>query len=115
MHVVPFEQAPLYEAPGHRDMVMRRLQGREAGPSDTMWMGISVIRPGGGTTSTASPVEKFYLVLDGELEVRASSLAGQLTARLRAHDSCRIAPGESRELCNPGDRPCTVLLVMPHC
>jgi mannose-6-phosphate isomerase-like protein (cupin superfamily) len=114
MHVVPFDQAPLYEAPGHHGMVMRRIQGRDAGPSDTVWMGVSVIDPGGGTTLTAAEVEKFYVVLDGELEVVATSAAAQRTALLRSHDSCRIAPGEARQLRNPTDRPCTVLLVMPH-
>jgi len=113
MHVVTFDQAPLYEAPGHHDMVMRRIQGREAGPSDTVWLGVSVIGPGGGTSSSASDVEKFYLVLEGELEVLACSSTGERKALLRSHDSCRIAPGESRELRNPSDRPCTVLLVMP--
>lgn len=114
MHVVTFDQAPLYEAPGHRGMVMRRIQGREAGPSDTVWMGVSVIEPGGGTAPVASDVEKFYVVLEGELEVAATSPAAKRTALLRTHDSCRIAPGEARELRNTTERPCTVLLVMPH-
>jgi len=69
MHVMRIADAPSYEAPGHYDMTMRRIQGREAGPSDTVWMGMSVIASGGGTTFAASPVEKFYVVLHGELEV----------------------------------------------
>lgn len=67
MHVVRFAEAPAYSAPGHHDMQMVRLQGREAGPSSDAWVGVSVIAPGGGTTLSASPQEKMYVVLDGEL------------------------------------------------
>lgn len=69
MHVVRFTDAPSYEAPGHDRMTMVRLQGREAGPSDTAWLGISTLEPGGGTTLDASSVEKLYVVLDGRVTV----------------------------------------------
>ena len=58
MHVVRKAQAPAYEAPGHMAMAMRRLQGREAGPADSLWIGLSVIAPGGGTTLSASAVDQ---------------------------------------------------------
>ena len=67
MHVVRFAEAPEYTAPGHHDMTMVRLQGREAGPSSDLWVGISMIAPGGGTTLASSPHEKMYVVLDGRL------------------------------------------------
>lgn len=113
MHVVRIEEAPRYDAPGHALMAMRRLQGHEAGPAQQLWIGLSVIEPGGGTSLAASEVEKFYVVLEGELEV---STQGETpaTARLQALDSCRIAPGEPRRLLNRGVVPCRVLLVMPH-
>ncbi|HXD04841.1 MAG TPA: cupin domain-containing protein [Burkholderiaceae bacterium] len=115
MHVVRFSQAPFYEAPGHMGMIMRRLQGREAGPSDTVWMGLSTIEPGGGTTTSASAVEKFYVVIEGRLEVRAQDGADHvMVALLDPLDSCRIAAGESRRLLNPGPVPCKLLLVMPE-
>ncbi|MCJ0763628.1 cupin domain-containing protein [Variovorax terrae] len=114
MHVTRINQALPYEAPGHQGMHMRRIQGREAGPADTVWMGVSIIEPGGGTTATASAVEKFYLVLDGELEVTAELGDAKETAVLARHDSCRIAPGESRQLHNRSALPCAVLLVMPN-
>ena len=113
MHVVPLDQAPAYDAPGHQRMAMRRLQGREAGPADTLWIGLSTIEPGGGTTASASDVEKFYVVVEGSLEVEAQ-LDGQCAvAELRPLDSCRIGPGESRELRNVSTQACRVLLVMP--
>lgn len=115
MHVVPYDAAPGYDAPGHHGMQMRRLQGREAGPADSLWLGLSVIAPGGGTTTSASAVEKFYVVIEGRLEVSAQGDDGRVAvAVLGPLDSCRIAPGESRRLHNPADGPCTVLLAMPH-
>jgi hypothetical protein len=40
MHVVRFAEAPEYTASGHHDMAMVRLQGREAGPSSDLWVGV---------------------------------------------------------------------------
>jgi uncharacterized cupin superfamily protein len=110
MHVVRFAEAPPYEAPGHHAMQMVRLQGREAGPSDTLWLGVSRIEPGGGTTLDASGIEKLYVVLEGELTISN----GTEEVVLRPWDSCRIAPNEGRALKNNTDRPATVLLAMPH-
>lgn len=109
MHVVRFVEAPQYAAPGHHDMSMVRLQGREAGPSSDLWIGVSVIAPGGGTTLSSSPQEKMYVVLDGTLAVSN----GVSEAWLDRWDSCRFAGGEDRRLRNRTGLPATVLLVMP--
>ncbi|MEF7616133.1 cupin domain-containing protein [Aquincola sp. MAHUQ-54] len=118
MHLVRSSEAPRYDAPGHSGMAMRRLQGREAGPSDSVWLGLSVIDPGGGTTLGASPAEKFYVVLSGRLQVFAQQVTQdgvqEASAVLGTFDSCRIAPNEARRLHNPGDEPCTVMLVMAN-
>ncbi len=109
MHVTRLAEAQFYEAPGHFDMKMLRLQGREAGPGDTLWLGLSHILPGGGTTLSASGQEKFYVVLDGEVTVVTE--AGLVT--LGPWDSCRVAPDEARKLENRTNRPCSILLAMP--
>jgi mannose-6-phosphate isomerase-like protein (cupin superfamily) len=109
MHVVRFAEAPAYDAPGHASMAMVRLQGREAGPTDTAWLGVSTIAPGGGTTLDASAVEKLYVVLDGTVTVSN----GQDGVSLSRWDSCRIAPGEGRQLSNETNAPASILLVMP--
>jgi glyoxylate utilization-related uncharacterized protein len=88
---------------------MVRLQGREAGPADSIWLGVSTIEPGGGTTLDASGLEKMYVVLDGEVTVSN----GYEEAVLRRWDSCRIAPNEGRSLRNKTDQPATILLAMP--
>ncbi|MBH5397186.1 cupin domain-containing protein [Bradyrhizobium sp. CNPSo 4010] len=109
MHVVRFAEAPEYTAPGHHDMAMVRLQGREAGPSSDLWIGVSVLAPGGGTTLSSSAQEKMYVVLDGTLHIAN----GETEVSLGKWDSCRIAPGEDRRLTNKTNSPVTVLLAMP--
>ncbi|RFB79800.1 cupin domain-containing protein [Methylovirgula sp. 4M-Z18] len=109
MHVTRFFAAPPYDAPGHEHMRMVRLQGREAGPTDSLWMGVSIVEPNGGTTLGASHLEKIYVVLDGEISISN----GQEQMTLSRWDSCRIAPFESRQLRNMSSRPACVLLAMP--
>ena len=109
MHIIRYTDAPAYDSPGHFDMAMRRLQGREAGPSNQLWLGVSVIAPDGGTTLDASPIEKLYVVLDGEVTI----WNGETEVTLGRWDSCRIAPGEGRALKNGTNAPATILLAMP--
>ncbi len=113
MHSVPIGAAPFYEAPGHIQMLMQRLQGMEAGPSDHLWIGTSLLEPGGGTTSSASGLEKFYICLEGEVQITAVQDGKPQVTRLRYLDSCRIAPGEERQLFNHTAKPARLLLVMP--
>ena len=85
MHVTRLAQAPAYEAPNHVDMRCLRLQGKEAGPSTQMWMGMSQILPGRRDEQVLGP-----------------------------YDSCRFAPGEKRQLVNRSARPVLVALVMAN-
>lgn len=109
MHVNRFADLKPYQAPGHHDMRMLRMQGREAGPADVMWLGVSQLLPGGHIDPSASPEEKFYVVLEGEVTVETNTA----TAVLGPWDSCRIAPGEIRALSNRTNRTAVVLLAMP--
>ena len=109
MNVTRFDSAPEYFPENHFSMRCVRLQGHEAGESDALWLGVSIIQPGGYTSFSASAVEKHYVVLSGELTVETH--AG--TEVLHANDSCRLAPGEARALRNSSFTPVTVLLAMP--
>jgi glyoxylate utilization-related uncharacterized protein len=109
MNVTRFENAPAYHPANHTDMRCVRLQGHEAGPADVLWLGVSRIEPGGGTTLDASPLEKFYVVIEGKLTIVTET--GETT--LARYDSCRLAPGEKRQLDNRTHRQATVLLAMP--
>ncbi|MBC7939531.1 MAG: cupin domain-containing protein [Chitinophagaceae bacterium] len=114
MHVVPYVDAPPYDAPGHLGMAMRRLQGREAGPSNSVWIGVSRVEPGGGTTLSASDVEKFYVCLQGEVVMTARDANQENSTVMRPLDSCRIAPHEARQITNRSTSEALLLLVMPQ-
>ena len=114
MNVTRFDRAPFYFPDHHDGMKCRRLQGHEAGPAQSLWMGLSEIEPGGHTDLRGSGVEKHYVVLKGRLTV-VSQEPGQpeVETELGYLDSCRIAPGEARQLVNRSDDVVLVLLAMP--
>lgn len=115
MHVTRFDQAQEYQAPNHFDMRCLRLQGHAASDTRQMWMGLSLIAPGGHTALDGSPIEKLYFVVEGELRIVGETTAGEHTSHLlRERDSCVFAPGEKRQLVNESDQPVAVLLVMAN-
>src|SRR6202142_2458489 len=105
MEVRRFAAAKTYEAPHHRDFTGLRLFGAEAGGSKGLIVGVSHFLPGGGAGPDASPPEKVYYVLAGELTVIVD---GKETV-LRKDDSCYIGPNESREIVNRGNEVCTIV------
>jgi uncharacterized cupin superfamily protein len=113
MNVTRFAAAPAYFPAEHHDMRCLRLQGHEAGPATQLWLGVSQILPGGHTSLAPSPLEKHYVVLEGEVTVVAEQDGRREEARLGPYDSCRLAPGEARQLINQTDRPALILLAMP--
>lgn len=108
MHVKRFADAKPYEAPNHRAYSSLRLFGAEAGGTKGLVFGISHFLPGGGAGPDASPPEKVYLVLSGELTVIVN---GQETV-LKALDSCVIEPNETREIINRGNEVCTIAVAV---
>ena len=110
MNLTRYASALPYHPPNHDGMHCLRLQGHEAGPSDTIWLGLSHLLPGGGTTLDASKVEKLYVVLEGEVTIATET--GD--AVLRKYDSVRLAPGEKRALRNDTNHPASILLAMPY-
>lgn len=113
MNVTRFADAPEYTAPNHFDMLCQRLQGREAGPAEQLWLGVSTLAPGGHTGLDGSPMEKHYVVLEGELVLVGEIDGVQQQATLGRFDSCRFAPGEKRQLVNRSGQTARVLLAMP--
>ena len=110
MRVTRLADAPPYEAPNHRDVRSLRLQGfSERGPTN-QWVGLSHFLPRGGAGPDASPIEKVYVILEGEMTV---IIGGEETV-LRRLDSCTIPAGESREIINRSNEVCTMLVVMPY-
>ena len=113
MQITRINEAKTYQAPNHNDMTCYRLQGKEAGPSEKMWMGMSVIEPGGQTGLDGSPSEKIYFVLEGELSLVCETPNGlQSETTLHPNDSCTFLAGEKRQLKNLSNSVVKVLLIM---
>jgi len=108
MHVKRFADAKPYEAPNHRGCYGLRLFGAEAGGAKDVIVAISHFLPGGGAGPDASPPEKVYLVLAGELTVIVN---GKETV-LKPLDSCVIEPNETREIINRGNDVCTIAVAV---
>src|SRR6266540_543037 len=66
--------------------------------------------PGGGAELDATPLEKVYVVVRGEVTV--TTPAGSVT--LGPMDSCRLAPGEPRSISNTTNLPASMLVIMPY-
>lgn len=110
MHVKRFTDARPYDAPNHRGVVGLRLQGFEDGGPTNQWVGLSQFLPGGGAGPDATPFEKVYVILDGEMTVEAGGEA----VTLGPWDSVTIPPGEMRLIQNRTNRTCTMLVVIPY-
>ena len=108
MLVKRFADAKPYEAPNHRAYSSLRLFGADAGGPQQFLMGLSHFLPGGGAGPDASPTEKVYLVLAGELTV----IVGGKETVLKTNDSCFIGPNEEREIINRGNDVCTIVVAM---
>lgn len=104
------QDAAPYEAPNHFDMRSLRLQGFEAGGPERFWVGLSHFLPGGGAGPDSSALEKVYVVLAGELVLRA----GGIETRLGPLDSCCIGRNEVREIRNESNQVATMLVVLPY-
>ena len=108
MIVRKLSEAKPYEAPNHREYKSLRVFGAEMGGSQTLIFGISHFLPGGGAGPDASPPEKIYYVLAGELTV----IAGGKEQVAKPGDTVFIAPNENREIINRGSDMCTILVAV---
>ncbi len=108
MIVRKLNEAKAYNAPNHRKYESLRIFGLEMGGSQALIFGISHFQPGGGAGPDASPPEKIYHVLKGELTV----IAGGKEQVAKAGDTIFIAPNENREIVNRGKDVCTILVAL---
>jgi quercetin dioxygenase-like cupin family protein len=110
MKKISLAQVKPYEAPGHFKMVALRLSGKEETGAEKFWVGMSHFLPGGGSEFGATPAEKYYFVLDGEITVKTKK--EEIT--LGPWDSVYIAPGEGREIINKSNKPVSMLVVINY-
>jgi quercetin dioxygenase-like cupin family protein len=108
MLVKRFADAKPYDAPNHRACSTLRLFGAEAGGTKALIVGVTHFLPGGGAGPDASPPEKVYFCLAGEITI---IIDGKETV-LKAHDSCFVGPNESREIINRGNEVASILVAI---
>jgi quercetin dioxygenase-like cupin family protein len=109
MQVIGIEDAGTYQAPGHFDVRTLRLQGADATPVTHFTVGLSVFLPAGGCEMSTTPLEKVYVVVEGEVTIITES--GEAT--LGPLDSVYLAPNEARAIENRTNKAATMLVVMP--
>jgi quercetin dioxygenase-like cupin family protein len=110
MKKMALTDAQPYVAPKHFDMRSLRLQGRDETGVQHFWVGLSHFLPAGGAEMDATPVEKVYVVVEGEVTVRTADeeiVLGPL-------DSVYIGPNEEREIVNRTNLPATMLVVINY-
>ncbi len=110
MKVTRIEEANTYQADKHRGGHLLRLQGFEASESINFWVGLSHFLPGGGAEHSATPLEKVYVVLEGEVTITTDD--GDTI--LEPLDSCYLAPNEGRSVENRTNLPASMLVIMPY-
>lgn len=111
MKVTRLAEAVKYSPPKHSVTTHAMwLQHKTMGCTAPYWVGCSYYLPGAKAEWDASPLDKIYIVLDGELTM---AFEGQ-EFKLGPMDSIHIGPGENREVRNDTNKVATMLVVMPY-
>jgi glyoxylate utilization-related uncharacterized protein len=110
MKKVEIKDVKPYEAAGHFNMTAMRLHGKEETGAQKFWMGLSHFLPGGGAEMGATPTDKVYFVLEGEVTIVTTD--SEIT--LKAMDSIFIGPGEQRAIVNKTNMPASMLVVINY-
>jgi len=119
MFIKRLDEAKSYEAPNHHGVHGLRLQGFEAGSSEKFWVGLSRILPGGGAGPDASPFEKVYVLLSGELTVKTAGKSHILKTLdccqrgARDHQPHQLGDLDDRDHALPGEDMSTEWLSNP--
>jgi quercetin dioxygenase-like cupin family protein len=109
MLVTRIVDAGTYAAPGHFDVRTLRLQGADTSPVEAFTVGLSVFLPAGGCEMSTTPLEKVYVVIEGEVTI----VTDEGEATLGPLDSIYLAPDEARAIENRTNKAATMLVVMP--
>ena len=110
MKKITVDDAQVYNPPKHNDMRAMRLHNKDVSGCQNFWVGLSHFLPAGGAEKDASPSEKVYFVLAGEITVKTASQ----TVILKAMDSLYIPPNEEREVINNTRMTASMLVISPN-
>ena len=111
MKKVTLPEAKPYAPPKHFNMTALKLHGKEETGTQQFWMGLSHFLPDGGAEMDATPAEKLYFVLDGEVTV---STPGNETYVMKAWDSLYVGPNEARAIVNNTNKPASMLVIITY-
>jgi quercetin dioxygenase-like cupin family protein len=111
MKKVELKNVKPYAAAKHFNMTALKLHGKEETGSTKFWMGLSHFLPEGGAEFDASPTEKVYFVLAGEITVIDEKK--QKTV-LKEWDSIHIGANEGRSIINESNKPASMLVVINY-
>lgn len=108
-----FENATVYEAPGHHGVTLRRFHGKEETGAEKFWVGLSHFEPGGGAGwgYKDNGCEKVYFMLNGQMTVRDRE--GN-EWKLNPGDTFSMGPFEERYFENETDKPVWVLVIITY-
>ena len=110
MRIKKFNEAEQYVAPNHQECHSLRLAGFEKTGPESFWVGHTNFLPGGGAGPDASPLEKVYHILEGELTIEVD---GKSEIAVKG-DTVFIAGGEMREIRNKTNEIVKMIVVMPY-
>lgn len=110
MKKITLDKVSPYDAAGHFNMTALRLYGKEETGAEKFWVGLSHFLPGGGAEYKATPTEKYYFVLDGEITVTTD----KEEVTLGPWESVCIAPNEGRSILNKTNKPASILVIVNY-
>lgn len=108
MKVPRLQDAKPYEAPKHFACTPVRFRVWDASPTQGFWVGLLHFLPAGGCKRDAKPLEKVYIVTQGEVAV----VTDDGKAALGSDNSFHLAADESRAVENRTDTPPSMMTVM---
>ncbi len=111
MKKVELKDVKPYVAPKHFNMTSLKLHGKDETGATKFWMGLSHFFPQGGAEFDASPTEKIYFVLEGEITVTD---ANNKKIVVKAGDSIFIGANEGRSILNETNKPTSMLVVINY-
>jgi len=103
-------EAPEYVAPKHFGCTTLRLQGKDETGISKFTVAFSHLLPGGGSDFYASPTEKVYFCVAGEITVTTE----KEEIVLAPYDSVFISANEGRAIKNNTNFPASMLVVINY-
>ena len=110
MEVVRFADAPFYTAPGHEEVLARRLQGGVASTAAFAMVGHTNFPDGAMIPMDTGTFGKVYVVTEGAVTIEQGDGVRHV---LHTGDSVYVANGEARAVLNESGEPAAMIVITP--